>query len=288
MARGTQHLKRRPRTNARVAQPAARPSRPKRPAWEDQLFFSRLRSHGRWMFAVVAVVFIVSFVVLGVGSGSTGISSVVDSLLGGTSASGSSLASLQKQTVEHPKSAAAWLNYANRLQQKHQDDNAIAALTQYTKLRPRDQNALYELAGLDLTRAQAWTTLYTNAQGLSQALAPAPILAPKAASPLGKGVAALPADPVAAAVTGALGAPTSNEYQQVITYLNSRVGVYQKIAALNPADAFVQYSLAQAAQLAGNSAVAIKAYKTFLKLAPTDSLAPQARSALRQLGVKTG
>ncbi len=42
VARGTQHRKRRPRENARLA-PAPAKARAKRPSWEDQLFFGRLR-----------------------------------------------------------------------------------------------------------------------------------------------------------------------------------------------------------------------------------------------------
>ena len=50
-----------------------------------------------------------SFVLLGVGSGSTGISDMLSNFFSGSSSTGSSLSSLQKQTVDHPKSAAAWL-----------------------------------------------------------------------------------------------------------------------------------------------------------------------------------
>jgi tetratricopeptide (TPR) repeat protein len=235
------------------------------------------------MFAVVAAAFIISFVILGVGSGSTGISSVLSNLLSGSTASGSSLAALKEQTVKHPKSATAWLNYANKLEQAQQDDNAIAALTQYTTLRPKDQNALEELAGLYLSRATAWNTLYGNAQALTEALTPTPFVSPSTSSSLGKGIAALPADPVSAAVTSELGTETDNDYSKIIGYLTSRVGVYQKLAGLNPDDAYTQYSLAQAAQDAGNAPVAIKAYEKFLKLAPNDSLAPTARSAITQL-----
>lgn len=288
MARGTQHRKRRPRPNARLAQPAARPARPKRPAWEDQLFFSRLRSHGRWMFAVVAAAFIISFVILGVGSGSSGISDILGNLLSGTSASGSSLKALQKQTVTHPKSASAWLNYANQLEQDHQPDNAIAALTQYLKLRPKDVNELDELAGLYYSRASDWNTLYSNSEALSQALTPTAFVSPKASTPLGKAIAALPADPVSSTVTSELGTTTTNEYEKVIGYLDSRVTVYQKLAKLSPDDAYTQYSLAQAAQDAGNSSVAIAAYERFIKLAPNDQLASTARSEIKQLKASAG
>ena len=56
MARGTQHRKRRPQTNARVAagQPARRRSGRSGPAYEEQLFFGRLRNHAKWVFVLLA------------------------------------------------------------------------------------------------------------------------------------------------------------------------------------------------------------------------------------------
>jgi tetratricopeptide (TPR) repeat protein len=287
VARGTQHRKRRPRADARIVQAPAKSGRPKRPAWEDQLFFGRLRGHARWVFVLIAAAFIVSFVILGVGSGSTGISDVLGNLLNGSSATGASLSSLQHQTVLHPKSAVDWRNYASKLEQAHQNDLAIAALTSYTKLRPKDQDALLELAGLYLSRASDWNTLYTNSQALTQTLSPSPLIEPKASSALGKAVASLP-DPLASAISSEFGGASSNEYTKVIEYLNSRVGVYQKLAALNPDSAVTQYSLAQAAQSAGNLKLAVRAYQTFLKLAPADSLAPTARQEITALKAAGG
>ena len=111
MARGTQHRKRRPQANARVTQPShtVAPPKPKRvqhQKWEDQLFFARLRNHGRILWFLLTGALILAFVLLGVGSGSSGISSIVSNFFSGTSASGKSLSSLQKQTVDHPKNAA--------------------------------------------------------------------------------------------------------------------------------------------------------------------------------------
>ena len=73
MARGTQHRKRRPQAHARVAAQPAKPKgkRVKHQSWEDQLFFARLRHHAKWVYAVLAGVFVIGFVIFGVGSGST-------------------------------------------------------------------------------------------------------------------------------------------------------------------------------------------------------------------------
>jgi len=61
---------------------------------------------------------------------------------------------------------------------------------------------------------------------------------------------------------------------------------YKKLVALNPSDATTQIQLGQAAQSAGDTQVAIDAYNAFLKLAPTDPLAPQVKDALKTLRIQ--
>jgi tetratricopeptide (TPR) repeat protein len=283
VARGTQHRKRRPRPNARVAQqPQAKAKRPSRPRWEEQLFFGRLRAHAKWMFVFLAAVFAISFVIFGVGSGSTGISDVLQNFFSGSSASGSSLSSLEKKTIDHPKDAVAWRAYATKLEQKNMDDAAITALSQYTTLKPKDEGALRELAGIYLRRASDWDTIYVNLQARNQALSPTAPVSPSSTSALGKALGSV-TSPIADAVAAEISASTSNAYSKVIGYLNQRLDVYKKLIALNPKDAVTQYSLAQAAQDAGDLSTAVKAYKAFLKLAPADSQAATARQTLKQL-----
>jgi tetratricopeptide (TPR) repeat protein len=283
VARGTQHRKRRPQTNAGVAaRTAGPPPKPKRPAYEEQLFFGRLRNHAKPVFVALAAVFVLSFVFLGVGSGSTGISQIVSNFFSGTSGSSKSLGSLQKQTVEHPKSAAAWLAYANKLQQESKWDQAATALTTYTTLRPKDTDQLSTLASLYLRRAQDWNTIYQIQQAYTQTLTPGSLIVPKSTSPLGKALATV-TNPLATAVSSQTSTTTSNAYQQVLSYLSQRLTVYKKIGKLEPKDATTQLELAQAASDASDSATAIAAYRAFLKLAPSDSSAPTARAALKTL-----
>ncbi len=280
MARGTQHRKRRPPANAGVAHAAVAPKRHKRPAYEEQLFFGRLRTHAKVLFVLMAAVFVLTFVFLGVGSGSTGISQIVQNFFSGTSASGSSLSSLQKKTVEHPKEAAAWLAYANKLQADQKLDDAATALTTYTTLKPKDVDALNQLAGIYTQRAQDWETLYSAAQERAQALSPSPVLTPKPSSKLAQGLSTI-TSPLATAVTSQISAETSNEYSQIMNYLTERLGVYKQIVKLNPENASAQLNLAGAATDAADTKTEIAAYKAFLKLAPSDSEAPTARKTLK-------
>ncbi len=280
MARGTQHRKRRPPANAGVAHAAVAPKRHKRPAYEEQLFFGRLRTHAKVLFVLMAAVFVLTFVFLGVGSGSTGISQIVQNFFSGTSASGSSLSSLQKKTVEHPKDAAAWLAYANKLQADQKLDDAATALKTYTTLKPKDADALNQLAGIYTQRAQDWENLYSASQQRTQALSPTPILIPKSSSKLGEALATV-TNPLTSAVTSQTSSATSNEYSQILNYLSERLAVYKQVVKLNPQYAPAQLTLAGAATDASDTKTEIAAYKAFLKLAPTDSEAPAARKALK-------
>lgn len=287
MARGTQHRKRRPPANAGVARPShtAAPAKPKRvqhQKWEDQLFFARLRNHGKFLWYLLAVALIAAFVLLGVGSGSTGISTIVQNFFSGTSASGKSLSALQKQTQAHPKSAAVWLAYANKLQQKAKLDEAASALTTYTTLKPRDENALRQLAAIYLRRASDWQTIYNLQRQRSQAVVPASTLAPKGGTSLSKAISSL-TSPLSNAVSSETSAPANNAYQQFATNLTQREATWKKIAALSPQDASTQLSLAQAAQDAADTKTAIAGYKAYLRLAPADSGVPAAKKALKQL-----
>jgi tetratricopeptide (TPR) repeat protein len=282
VARGTQHRKRRPPQNARLAPAPAGPKRPKRPAYEEQLFFGRLRVHAKWLFVFLALVFSLGFIFLGIGSGSTGISQIVQNFFSGSSAGGSSLSSLEKKTQEHPKDAAAWLAYANKLQQKNKPDDAATALTTYTQLRPKDTGALLQLAGIYLQRATDWQTLLYASNARTTALAPSYVLTPPSDSKLAQGLQTVNT-PLTQAVTAQTTAITQNEQSQMTTYLTERVGVYQKLAKINPKDATTQLSLATAATDANDTTTAIAAYKAFLKLAPNDSQAPTARKTLKQL-----
>ena len=287
MARGTQHRKRRTQTHARVAQAPAKgkakkPKGVKHERWEDQLFFSRLRVHAKWMFVLLAFVFAAGFVFFGVGSGSTGISDVLQNFFNGSSSSGASASSLRKNAEAHPKEAKPWHDLAIKLEADNKLDDAIVALKRYTVLRPKDQNVLEELASLYLRRASAEQQVYVAAQTRSQLLSPGAVGQPPASSPLGKALASI-SNPIQSSVSGIVGTQASGAYQKIIQFESDAVGTYKQLAKLNPKDATTQLRLAQVAEGAGDTTTAIASYKRFLQLAPDDPLAATAKKALKSL-----
>jgi cytochrome c-type biogenesis protein CcmH/NrfG len=281
VARGTQHRKRRPAANAAVATKpkAAKPNRVKHEAWEEQLFFSRLRSHAKWVFVFLAFVFALSFVLFGVGSGSTGISDAMRNFFTRSSSSGPSVSGLEHKTQQNPKDAQAWRDLATAQEQKNNLPGAIAALTRYTGLRPNNQDALQELGGLYLRQSDNYAQQYVTAQSQASSLLPGTPFQLSTSSPFGQQLQ----DPITSGITASTSTATSDAYQKYINTQTGAVGVYKKLAALNPKDATNQYRLGQVSQAAGNSAEAIIAYTAFLKLAPNDPLAPTAKKALKQL-----
>ena len=243
--------------------------------------------HAKWAFVLLAVVFALSFVVFGVGSGSTGISSALQNAFDfGGGSGGSSISSLTKKVEKNSQNKDAWRALATAYETKHETGLAIAALVAYTKLAPKDQDALLDLAGQYQQLSQQYSTDYTNAQ--QQAVSgqlPSSVFAPPASSPLGKAFANSGAlkDPIGSAIQTQATEQENTALQNYESATANAVAAYKKIAALSPNDPSTQVLLAQAAQTANDPATAIAAYKRFLKLAPNDPSAGQVKSQLKTL-----
>jgi cytochrome c-type biogenesis protein CcmH/NrfG len=286
VARGTQHRKRRTGANAGTAAVAARPKRDRPPQWQEQLFFQRLRLHAKWAYVLLAVAFAATFALLGVGSGSTGISDAFQNLFNSNGSSGTSISSLQHKVQQHPQNANAWRDLATAYEQKQRTQDAVNALERYTALRPKDQGALAELASEYSSLATQYATDYTNAQNTAAAeSSPGSVFAPPASTPFGKAFndpGALK-DPIGAAVQTQTSTAQSDAYTKYQDAQKNAEAAYEKVAKLAPADATTQIQLAQTAQAAGDTKTAIAAYKKFLKLAPTDPLAGRVKQQLKAL-----
>jgi tetratricopeptide (TPR) repeat protein len=284
VARGTQHRKRRQAADARSAKPVVEKPRVKHASWEDQLFFNRLRRHAKWMYILLVVVFAGGFVFLGVGSGSSGIGDVLQNMFQ-RSSSGTSLSSLQKNVREHPKDATAWRKLATKLEQDQKTTEAIDALTRLTALRPRDEAALEELAGLYSRRADDFRNEAAAAQQEAAFAAPGSLFQPPSNTKLGQAYQDPNAlqDPIANAATSQANTKASEAYTKLTDVEKQAVAVYKKLIALNPDDATRQVQLGEAAQNAGDTKTAIAAYKKFLQLAPDDPLATAVKQQLKSL-----
>ena len=233
------------------------------------------------MFVFLAVVFGASFVLFGVGSGSTGITQAMQNLFNNTSSGGSSLSSLQRKATDNTKDPTAWRNLATKLEQDQKTDRALTALEHYVRLKPNDQSAIDELASLYTRRAGDYNTIWSNVLGELQIIAPGGLFLPNATSPFGKAYANQ--DPITALVVAQLNARASAASQRLGLLSSKAEAAYRRLVKLAPANATYQFQYAQIAQGLGQKPTAIQAYKAFLKLAPNDALAPRARQELTLL-----
>jgi tetratricopeptide (TPR) repeat protein len=244
------------------------------------MFFTRLRRHAKWMFVFLAVVFAVGFVGFGIGANQN--ASIGDLIRGGGGATDGnvSVSDARASVKKNPKNAAAQRSLSTALQQDGQTDEAIVVLNRYLVLKPKDKEALQELAGLHLSRANALARDGQEAQLRASYLT----FGSTFSSPLdlGKG-ATLPPDPIDDAVSTQANEVINKAYTAAQASFQKAEATYDRLAVVAPRDPNIQLELAQAAQQSGDTAKAIKAYEQFLKLAPDDPTAPIVKQQIVQL-----
>jgi tetratricopeptide (TPR) repeat protein len=248
----------------------------------QQLFFVRMRRSARPMYFILAVLFAATFAFLGVGSGSGGLEQLFTNL-NIFHSSGTSVSKAFNAVQKHPTDPTARRALATAYEAKGDTFLAVQALEEYTSLRPKDAKAWTELGGLQTTAAQNYIAQYQTAYANQQLAAPSQGLLPSATSPVGK---ALGSNPIEQAAATQENANVTDLAQQVQAQYTGAVTSYEKVATLEPGNANAEFQLAQAAQTSGDTATAVAAYKSYLKLNPGGSTAAQVRSLIKQLTKK--
>jgi hypothetical protein len=275
MARGAAQAQRKRR-------PPEEPKRKKKaaPTWEEQLFFSRLRRHAKVMYVLLAVVFAAGFVVLGVGSGSTGIGDILQGKLfgGGGSSTSSQIGSKQKAIARSPKDVSLYLDLAGLYQADQKESQALTTLRKAEKVAPKNVDILNRIALIYSSRAGRARSVAEDAQilYLSNTTAPPGL---DTNSPLGQ---ALASDPY----SNALRSKASEAYSKMVTAYSAAEKAYRRVVTTTKGtseEAGAQLQLASAAQTAGDIPTAVTAYERFLKIAPNDPNAAAVRQTLTQL-----
>jgi cytochrome c-type biogenesis protein CcmH/NrfG len=238
---------------------------------------------------LLALVFGLGFVFLGIGSGSNGITDALQNAFNfGKSGGGPSISNLERKTQKNPLDAKAWRDLATAYETKQRTNDAIVALAQYTGLRPKDGDALAELASEYNQQANQYAQDYQNT--LQRASVLTPVFAafpPASTSPFGKALNDPKAlqDPISASLRAQAQAAQQTALSNYQNAQSNAEDAYKKLAKLTPKDPNAQYQLAQAADSAGDTKTAIAAYKAVLKLVPakTDPLRVDAAQRLKAL-----
>ena len=244
----------------------------------QDLFFIKIRRKQRWVFALLAGLFAITFAFLGVGSGSQGLDQLFNNIniFGGHH--GPSVSSAQKAIQKHPTEAKGYRDLATAFEAKGDTAGAITALQQYTGIKPKDAAAWSELAGLQATQAQSYLNDYQNAYTALQLASPSQSFVPTS----GKLAAAF-SNPIENAQRSSVQSAVSDLQQKVSLAYNGAVGSWQHVTGLQPKNLNAWFQLAQAAQTAGQTTTAVSAYKRYLKLNPSSTSAPQIRAIIKQL-----
>jgi tetratricopeptide (TPR) repeat protein len=249
------------------------------------MFFPRLRSQAKWAFVFLIVIFAGGFVFLGVGSGGLDLGQLVRDAFGNKGSSGPSISEAQKEVVQHPFQASARRDLANALEKKGRIDEAVDAWVQYTRLRPKDVAALRHLGQLELGQADKY---YRQAQLASLAQAQAGTNSPFRPSQSDSLGQALGNDPISQALSTKASTELQDASSKYQAAASKAVSTYQAIVKIQPNDEQALFSLAQAADTLGQSAVAIRAYRKLLTFNLDASTAAQIRQRVKTLEQSSG
>ena len=253
---------------------------------EDTMFFPKLRAHAKWMFVLLAAVFSLGFVFLGVGSGSSGIGDLLQGnwsqLFGSGSGTSAQISKDEKKIKADPKDYAAYRDLAAAQATKGKIDDGIATLLQLKSVHPRDVAGLTQLASLYLQKGDSARTVAINAQTRAQETVTPGAFAPAATTPLGK-VYKTFTEPLSSQLSSGATTAFSNAYTKMTSAYSQAVGAYKAVAAVTPNDPSVQFALGQTAEQAQDLTTAIAAYRAFLKLAPEDPSASAIKARIKTL-----
>ena len=245
----------------------------------QQLFFVRLRRGQKWLYGLLAVVFALGFVGIGVGSGNgAGLQQLYTGLFGG--GGGDSISKAQDEIKKDPAKGNREL--ATAYEQKGDLGSAIIALQTYLTLKPKDAASWSELGGLQMSQGNTFSTQYQNTQQAAQLADPsAPFL------PGGTLGSAVGQNPTYQGASQAAASQTSLLYQKAITAFGGAVTAYQKASKLHPRNATYLQELATAAANAGNNKVAVKALRSYLSVYPNAPLKSRIEKEIKALSKQT-
>jgi tetratricopeptide (TPR) repeat protein len=270
MARAPAQRRRRAQSHARKSARSA----------EDLMFFPKLRRRAKWVFLLLAIAFGIGFVAFGVGTGvgGTSIGDVLRDFLGRQD-TGGSIEGARKDALAHPKDADVQLAYANALQARGRTQEAIAALEAYTALKPKDTDALRQLANL-------WGSVANEArqeQQVATAQATEASAASSIAVPDSDFLREVEQNKIAQTLAQQANARASAAASRASSAAGSQQRVYEQLTLLIPDDPSIFLSLGIAAQEANDAESAIAAYQKFLSLAPNDPSAAQVKQQIEFL-----
>jgi tetratricopeptide (TPR) repeat protein len=268
---------------AAQAQAAVKPSRKQRkhaPGGNpnQDLFFMRLRRRQKWVFLALAIIFGITFAAVGVGSGaSSGLQQVWSDILG---SGGNPVGQAQNEIKANP--AKGYKDLANAYQQKGDLANAIIAMQSYLKIRKHDSSAWAQLGGYQKQQGDTSASEYQQVLQSGQLQSPGSAFQPS--GPLGTQLGTNPIDEFYSQQNQTASGPL---YQQAIAGYSGSLTAYEnavKYASRTTRPELLLSGVFPAAQLSGNTKVALRALQRYVQLAPNSPTLTQIEAQCKQLG----
>jgi cytochrome c-type biogenesis protein CcmH/NrfG len=254
------------------------------------MMHERLRKSAKWVYLFLAIVFAVSFVVAGVGTGGPALSDLIQQNNGGdqqnsATTTPNSVKEAQQATKDRPQDPKAWLALADAQRSAGNTVEAAKAADTAVKLAPADASVNQTVAEIYAARAaedqQKANVIFQRYQELSSASDIPSYVTPGSTNAL---------DPFSKAAKNVSNAKLDVLLKQAEPFQTAAAAAFKKsadaltvVTKANPEDAAAWFQLGGVASSAGDTALAIKAYDQFLKLAPGDPIADQVRTQLLQL-----
>jgi tetratricopeptide (TPR) repeat protein len=258
-----------------------------------------IRNRKGWVAVIffgLALVFALSFIIGGVGTGSNASLSDIFNNGGGGSNSSTSptqnlgISELQKLVKAKPGNAQAWSDLADAYASASRPSDEAAAWRHVVVLKPTSMESLQRLA---LAQAQVATNQSNQAQQLQQQ---AYTSSPANDTTFSGGtLGSLTEDSVTQAQAAAQSVQQTKLLRRASTaaakasmWWKRSSGTYAKLVKLpafakNDLAASIWLNYGSAAQSGNDLKTALAAYTAFLKIAPDDVNAPQVRSIVKQL-----
>lgn len=241
----------------------------------QELFFVRLRRHQKWVYATLALVFGLSFVLVGVGSGGNGgLSSLYTGLFGG--GGGTSISKAQAELKKD--SQKGYRDLATAYETNGNTVLAMSALQSYLALNKKDAASWSELGGLEQSQGSTYAHQYQSAQTAAQNADPSAPFLPGGSLAAAVGPNAAFQGASQKATTGA-----SLLYQKAITAFGQSVTAYRNAVKLKPRSVTALEELATAAENAGNGQLAINSLQRILEVQPSTPLRLQIKAQIKAL-----
>jgi len=243
------------------------------------MFFPRLRRQAKWMFVFLALVFGLGYVIFNVGGTIPG-TGVADLLRGDATSGGDqpSVSEARDRIDESPQDPEGFRLLSRALQLENRTVEAIPPLERYVRARPKDEEALRELATLYLVETGRLQSEVSAAQVAAQGAGAGGVFTPSLQPNTPP-----PQDPITQAQSTRANARLSAASTELTSSARKALRAYNRLVALTPDDASLLLQQGEVAEIAGDAPKAISVYRRFLKLVPDDSSAPVIRERLKFL-----